>query len=603
MFRHSLWDRLFPLLMIFMAISTAHSKQITDYLPGPSSILHGDPAKSPGKTLGFVLVHDVQAAGDKVAKLMSLFDVSLPSPHLLLTLLPGLGDGLDSSQDILGALLTDGSDQTSILPMILLPVRDYGVFATSIHADTSGEICRVTILGEDVLVAKKGAHAMLMNVEHRQPLQRLLARTPEPFKSTSVLRPWLQHNDVTLVLLSAGMHRLLDLSQQDHDYDKQKSTHSIQTSSLGELVSRIRRGTDICRALIECTGARIDVTGIGFAMDDHENTRMSVRLILDSEGEGTQVHMNGPSTGPSTLLPLDRVSERPFVVAAGGPLPVGASAPLGRMARLLFKELSDIYGFENFEEQDWQEVEQATRGIFQGVESLSVHMLPGREEEPLIGNVQGILKVVDASRYMNSFQQSLLARNRLVAKSTSDLRYEYKVQQVTIGGVQGLDMVADVGTVARDPNVPMFDQVLHAMLGKEGTMHITMLPLDERTILLAIATKERIAQAVEQIQKDRDKDITGADLSADLRTTLKLLPGADSWYVMVSPQGYLQWFGRWMDRVMGPMGINHQVSKFPKTPPIGCSLHLADGKLEIDLVLPEETLHGISEHVEQMEGI
>ena len=77
--------------------------------------------------------------------------------------------------------------------MFLLPVSDYAKFAESIKGDATGEICRVTIADEDVLVAKRDDYALLMNVEHRALMQQILAaqRSLCPLRSEPIASGWL----------------------------------------------------------------------------------------------------------------------------------------------------------------------------------------------------------------------------------------------------------------------------------------------------------------------------------------------------------------------------------------------------------------------------
>jgi hypothetical protein len=591
MYRFPIRHQLPLLLAILMVIQSALAEQITDYIP----------SNTPGfssSTLGFALVLDAEKASEKFSKLMGHFQVPLPAPLAMLKYSTGLGEGLDTNRNVLVAMLTDELGSQPVRPMVLLPVRDYGAFALSIHADVSGDACRVTILGEDILVAKMGVYAILMNVEHRQSLQRLLARAPQPYEPAAAIQEWVRQNDLAMVLLPAGIDRLLDLGRRGQENSGPQLFETIRdSSSMGKLVERIRRSLKLYRAILESTGTQIETAAVGLAMDADGNVRVGVRLILQPDGDLAQVRMSGPT---EFKPPVGEAGD-PFIVAAGGPLPSGSTKPIARGGRRIFEEFASEYGFEDFVENDWHALEEAIHGALDGVESLSIRMLPGREEEPLIGNVHGILQVADAGRYMESLQKSLEVRNRLVSKSTCDIRYEYKVHPVTIGGIEGLDMVADVASAARDPNVPIFDQALLAMVGKDGALHIIMLPLDQRTILLAIATSPRLTQMVAQFRQERAGNSTAAAASANVQTTMKLLPGEAPWFFMASPQGYLQWLNRWWERVMGPMGQNHQIPEFPATPPIGCALKLVDGQLALDFILPVKTLQGIAQYVQQVE--
>ena len=132
----------------------------------------------PDNTLGFVWIRNVEDADKKISAFLQRFDVPLPSPLKFLKFATGLSAGIDSGSDLLVALLPPEEGSRGYQPIVLLPVDDYGKLATTVRGDTSGEICRITISGEDVLIAHNHSHALLMNVEHRTTMVRLLAREP-----------------------------------------------------------------------------------------------------------------------------------------------------------------------------------------------------------------------------------------------------------------------------------------------------------------------------------------------------------------------------------------------------------------------------------------
>ena len=144
----------------------ASAGQITDHLPKD--------------TLGFVAVHDLQSVDAKVTAFMQIFEVPMPSPLTFLKIFTGMGEGIDQQGDLVVAILPADDGGWDFRPLVLLSVTDYAALAESVQADASGEICRVAIGGEDVLIAKKDDFAVLMNVEDRTSLEQLLGQAPKP---------------------------------------------------------------------------------------------------------------------------------------------------------------------------------------------------------------------------------------------------------------------------------------------------------------------------------------------------------------------------------------------------------------------------------------
>ncbi|MCG8449355.1 MAG: hypothetical protein MI725_07240, partial [Pirellulales bacterium] len=184
-------------LLCFSIVNAASADGVYDYLPEDA--------------LGFVTFRNLSEIDTKAQKLTELFEIPLPAPLTFVKLTTGLNEGLHAEGDVLVALLPGATPTSEPEPMVLLPISDYPTFAESIHGDASGEICRVSIAGEDVLVAKDREYALLMNVEHRETLEVLLDMEPKPVADLQPLEPWLAKNDVAVAIMPAGAELLIKL--------------------------------------------------------------------------------------------------------------------------------------------------------------------------------------------------------------------------------------------------------------------------------------------------------------------------------------------------------------------------------------------------------
>ncbi len=571
------------ILSLFFVIGpsdNALAEGITDYLPDDA--------------LGFVQVRNAQTANDKISKLMQLMEVPIPPPLTFLKFSTGLGEGIDQQSDLVVALLPGEVGSLAFRPMVLLPMADYAAFAGSVQGDASGEICRATISGEDVLIARHGPYALLMNVEHRATMEHLLSHEPKQGKTVRLLNDWLEKNDVAVVLLSPGLKALFDLGKRGLDSAEQQFAENFEDAEMEEVLEQLQQSFRFYRIFLDLTDAEVDAAALGLAIDEQTNVRLGMRLVLEKDGQLAQI----PPVEPSQKSPLAGYREEPFVGVAGGPIPENWADLMGSMYRRMMEQLSGIYGFEDLTEEDWQELQQVMLNSVEGVESVSMILLPGKEEEPLYDNAFGITKVKDAGQYLESYKKAMERWNDLMAKSTGDIQIEYAISSVTIAGKEGLEIVADVMAAVKDPNVPMMEPMFKAMFGEDGKMHIFVLATDETTVVMGISSKEKTARFIEQM----GSNTTELYESAEVRATLKLLDPKAPWVALVSPQGTVQWITRWMNLFMGQMGMVPTIPDFPSTPPVGFSLNLVDGRWEADMVLPVKMLQGLARFIKEAKG-
>ena len=159
----------------FFAYVPAEADEILDYLPEDA--------------LGFVVVRDLGVASERIQKVAMSARLALPGPLGSLKFATGIAAGLDEQGDLLVALIPGSRPAEPPEPMVLLPIANYDDFAASVKADPSGKVSSVTIADEEVLVAKQGPFAMLMNTEDRESLELITSLESSPVE---VLSPWTQ---------------------------------------------------------------------------------------------------------------------------------------------------------------------------------------------------------------------------------------------------------------------------------------------------------------------------------------------------------------------------------------------------------------------------
>src|ERR1700704_1085060 len=183
--KHLTIIRVFVLILLMLAPATARSADILQEVPND--------------VLGFVVVHHLNAI-DAKAKWLSLeLRNNTFSPLAFLKTVTNIQDGLNLDGDFLLAVYPDPRGDKSRLRFgVWLPVADYARFGKSIGASSPDGISTVTVAGEDLLVARRGEWALVMDTDQRERMTQLVAASGSPAVAPQVAgwKKWIDGNDV-----------------------------------------------------------------------------------------------------------------------------------------------------------------------------------------------------------------------------------------------------------------------------------------------------------------------------------------------------------------------------------------------------------------------
>ncbi len=544
----------------------------------------------PENVLGFFVVRDLSKTSDKVEHLLESLDATYPAPLAFATIVTGLEEGLNLSGNLVVALLPGEGRHAAHAPLVLLPVTDYQAFARSINADTSGEICRVTLMGEDILVARDGAYAMLMNVEHQTSMEELIAYEAEPIAALNPLSDWLPKQNVALVLTPAGMEALHDSQQRAVRLRTRRGMDfTYQPSYLTEMIAAVS-GPQTWASLMHHT----DLVAVGMEVDPQSNVRLSKQVLLKKSSQLSQI-------APSNSLQADAqlgLSQVPCVLTGGGPVAEGWGAQLARFMREAEQAQAAQNGMQHFSPVQWDKEEQAFLQLFSEIRSCSFVMLPGEKGEPLVGNFLGVAKVPSVETYFESLPEVVKSWNELTQQSTSDIKPEFVLTKSELGGKQTREMVVDIASAARDANTPAFNWMLESALGMEGKLRVHFLQVDETRFIFGLATTRQLQELLKAIQQDR----TESPHSAAMLETLELMESAPPWKMLIRPQGCLRWAVRVANEFLGTINDTEvTLADMPNSPPLGITLQWQNRHLDSELVCPAETWSTLGKYLSTLE--
>ena len=544
----------------------------------------------PENALGFALIRNLTKTSEKLERLMEPFEIAFPAPLTFAKIITGLDTGLDLSGDLVVALLPGEGTQSPVEPMVLLPISNYAKFAASLHGDTSGEICRVTLLGEDILIAQDGPFAMLMNVEHRGTMEELVGLAAEPLTALNPLAERIRKQDVTLVLMPQGFESLSQQKLIPNRRIGRKYGFSGKRSSLSHLLSAVS-GPETCSWM----QTHMRIAALGVTVDDQSNVRLVQQFILQESSPFAKLV---PESIPPETAKLG-LSDKPYVFAAGGPIAAGWGKRFATFLRLSEQEAAAENGLENLSTELWRKEERAYQLLFEDLRSCSVVMLTGEMGEPLVGNFLGVATVPNVSKYFNSLPQAIETWNELAQQSTSDLKPGFELTTERIAGKQHCEMLVDYGSTMRDPNVPVINWMLEAAFGPGGKLHFRLAEVNPTTVVFGLATQEQMAELL----KTEQKSATVAPRSPEMLATLDLLKPTSQWKALISPQGCLRWASRAYLEFWALLNNDEiEIPDFPNSPPLGLTVDWNQQRWECELVCPAATWETIGKYLVKVSG-
>lgn len=573
--------RAFLVLLATLVAASVRAEGVVDQLPADS--------------LGFAVVRDLAGANAKIEKLMKIFEgiaeSAPPAPLVFIKAATGIGDGLNEQGEAAIALLPGASGAADPRPLFLVPVSDYGKFAESISGDASGEICRVAIAGEEVLVAKRGDYAMLMNVEHRPMMESLLAAAPKANDALQPLAQWLAANDAAVVLTRAGVEALTALGRESVDQQQAEMEEQLGDPEFAEMLEANKNGLEFAELLLGFGLTEVQAAGVGVSIDEATNLRLSKRVSFVPGGEVAKLD----DIQPLDHSPFAGFADEPFLAAIGGPVPAQWRERMSGVFRRIMEKFPNEYGFENLDEAQWKKVEESWQGNMKGVRSTSSIMHVGEKTDPIFTNIYSVTKVENSQEYLKSNRSSFEIWNELLSESTSDLadKMKYELEDGEVAGKPALKMTVDVVAAAADDNVPMIAPMMKSMFGGDGKFSMQIVAADPTTVVAGAAAEERLTKVLDQAVAGD----TGLADSAAVQTCVKLLEPNAPWQALVSPQGCVAWAKRFVDQVFGQLGGAINVPDFPDSPPVGFSASLAADQFHVEMVWPVDTLESLADYI------
>lgn len=445
------------LLVVALLLSPAvlAAADITDHLPD--------------STLGYVAIRNMESMNSKTEKLFSKFDVPLPTPLFVLKTIGGLDKGLDLKGDILLALLPVEGDVWRPNPMILISVSDFAAFAKSVNGDPSGEISAVQIQGQEMYLAKKGNYALLMDLQNRELMEKLLSANAKPLKSFSTHTAWMKGNDIAISVLPAGIKLLSKKAKTGLNQSMKQMEENMKEFGTEEQIQGMRMNQRFANKILELFDTDVQTLTYGLSLDASENLKLGLRIDVSSESMLAKLGGNPIANTAS----LSGIPAGPFVFAGSGPYPKEWTA-LGSKAFIDFiisnpEIAKTAYGVEELTEEDKKFLESLMKDAYQNVTAMSLCMRPGKDDQPIYSNIFMALQCGDTQTFLKATKDNM---DKMVAwqkERGGEDKVAQTLENEEVAGKPGLRMETDI-TKSVGNNNPLGADFFDAFVGEGGVM-------------------------------------------------------------------------------------------------------------------------------------
>jgi hypothetical protein len=236
-------------------------------------------------------------------------------------------------------------------------------------------------------------------------------------------------------------------------------------------------------------------------------------------------------------------------------------------------------------ERFYQEVEQAA----DMVESVAIFSRPGGPEDGVYTNSFLAVRVASAEAFVDHAGEVMRLWNQMNRDADRGTQLIFDVEEMNIGDRKARQYSLDIAAADGAPALPEIRQAMEKLFGSGGKLRLFIVPVDDHVALLAAATPQQVAAAMQTLDLKQPNDWNREPLDV----TNRLLPPQADWRLFFSPHGYTKWLARQMNAITGPVFGGPLVKEFVDSPPIGGAGGVRENEVWAEFAVPAETIRAI----------
>lgn len=546
----------------------------------------------PDDALAFSVFNRLGQIDAKIQNMAGKLQLPVPGVLGILKTAAGVTEGLDEKGSAALVVMPPAEKGDEPAVLLLVPVTDFDKFIAQLKPeDAKARIVKVTIFNGPFLAAKRGGYAVLAELGQEALLEKVLAAKTSAAKEVKPLAAWLESNDVAGVVTGSGFRFFCDEALDG--LRKTKAMFADMPDESKEMMGGAVAAFEMYEKIVEAARKEIVLLAGGARLDKQGNGRLSGRVRLLPGGEAARA-LAGLAPEKSDLLA--QLPAEPFVVAMAGTMPQSVAQAMMQFSSQLMKSTVMPFGGSGKETKKLMEI---STEMMKGVHGMSFVLGVGKEKAPLYSSMVFTMQVDDATAYLQEYEKAMKAMAGVGEQGKPSIFSSMTVEKTRVGDVDGLKVSMSVPLPKGMEDVPQFkemmDKMAERMYGPGGKIITYLAPANATTIAAGYTSPDAVIRLIRTIKQGEK----GLSADPQVAKAAALLPAGSPWVAYWSPQGTID-FARRMVALMSDMGGGAgapDIPKFPATPAIGAAVVKAPNELQIEAVVPVETIKAVAAYV------
>lgn len=542
----------------------------------------------PDSAWGFVAVNRFADVNEKAQSLFE--EMQLPKSNWLELFKhdSGIQEGMDEKGTIVFLVLAPENGTPVPTLVILIPVSDYAKFLASLNPKSeTEEVTEVNFFKKNSLSRRLGNYAALAELSSRKTLESLKVADEVP----AALKPWVEWDatqDAAGVIFQPGIKEASSKAQMWINMMK------MVLGQTGEQGKRAAAAFGMYEKLCQKIEKEVSSAGVGLQLDGEKTLRITKRALLNADGSWAKALAQVPTAKGELLkgLPAD-----PIVAAGGVAVSDAMIDQMMKSSLDLMKSMPDFYGLND---DQIAKISDLAMAKFKGIRSISMFMGVGESGDPIYANMLAIVRVDNATAFIDSYEKYFQQYNDVIRGSKSEVMQPVEVERTEIAGKSALQCKTKMPEPPAGQKPPNYDKLMEALIGPGDSLVFWIAPADEHTVVIGQVDKKLLEQAIALIGQNKP----GLESDAGVKKTAAMLPADAPVAFYVSPQGTVEFFKRLLPAAIPPqVPFNVNFPDFPQTSPLGISMKAAPNELQATLVVPADVLKGIGQYIRFIKGM
>lgn len=506
--------------------------------------------KIPDTAMGVVVADRLGAAEAKVWPLVRLLHLPIADCPTLAEIRKAAGPTLNEEGSAAFVLMPAGPPPAPPTSLFVLPVKDFPRFIGSFHpVDSKAAVVNVTLPSGECVVRSWGEYALWADRRHRQTLETFEAGTRSLAEQFKAWRPWVEENDVAVLLASAGV----------------RAAWGLGSPRIEEMAAGNAWGTGVPQTPVRIAEMlkllQAETTGWGLAarVDPQGALQVSFRVGVKSGGRGEAI-----------LAGLRPVSENLLALLPPVPYCVASAASTAGLGAGV-----------------------AGTASVRGIAELHAVCRPGDANHRI--NLLQVFRVEKAQAYLDNYEKlASQAMPGLAAGGKTDAKAT--VRRTTFDGLPALEIAVDLGPLSKSAAKPP-EQVAADLLGPGGEPVVWQVAAKDDTVVAGYFRKDLLRACLKTLKAPGES--LGADQGiADLASRL---PRGAFWTEYCSPRSSLANARQMLANIKSPGA--ERFPAFSSDALVGAALVAAQGELQATVIIPAEVVKAAGETILQVNAL